>query len=111
MFGGLLTPLLLLLAPGGAPFLPVSLVMANVLLRPPRMTGGRALWVLKRLGPDDLNLPFEDLSFQVIDERTQGRLNIAAWWIPAAVATSDRCAVIVHGYADSKIGGIAWAPT
>jgi pimeloyl-ACP methyl ester carboxylesterase len=111
MFGGLLTLLLMLLAVGAGLFLLVSWMMANVLLRPPRMTGGRALWVLKRLGPDDLNLPFEDLSFQVIDERTQGRLNIAAWWIPAAAATADRCAVIVHGYADSRIGGIAWAPT
>jgi pimeloyl-ACP methyl ester carboxylesterase len=88
----------------------VCLMMARVLLSPPRMSDGRALWILKRLGPSDLGLPWEDVSFVLRDERTNGELKIAGWWIPAAAA-SNRCVVIVHGYADSKIGGIAWAPT
>jgi pimeloyl-ACP methyl ester carboxylesterase len=87
----------------------VCFMMARVLLSPPRMGGGRALWILKRLTPDDLALPFEEVAFDVRDERTNVRLKIAAWWIPAA-SPSSSCAIIVHGYADSKIGGIAWAP-
>src|SRR4051794_14921251 len=88
----------------------VCLMMARVLLSPPRMTGGRALWILKRLAPGDLGLASEDVTFFVRDERTNGELKITGWWIPAATAF-NRCVVIVHGYADSKIGGIAWAPT
>jgi pimeloyl-ACP methyl ester carboxylesterase len=88
----------------------VCLAMARFLLSPPRMTDGAALWILKRIGPDDLGLPWENASFEVLDEKTRGKLKIAAWWIPAA-APSPRCAIIVHGYADAKIGGIAWAPT
>jgi pimeloyl-ACP methyl ester carboxylesterase len=93
----------------------VTLMMARFLLAPPRMTGGLALWTLKRLTPQDLNLPYEELAFDVRDESTAGRdkLRMPAWWIPAAARgpACDRCAIIVHGYGDSKIGGIAWAPT
>ncbi|HEY7119770.1 MAG TPA: alpha/beta hydrolase [Tepidisphaeraceae bacterium] len=88
----------------------VALMMARILLSPPRMTGGRALWILRRLSPADLGLPFEELTFIVHDEKTNEKLKIAAWWIPAETA-STRLALIVHGYADSRIGGIAWAPT
>jgi pimeloyl-ACP methyl ester carboxylesterase len=84
--------------------------MANVLLKPPRMVGGRALWILKRLEPSDLGLPFVETEFTARDERTHAKLRLPAWWIPAA-QPSPRCAILVHGYADSKVGGIAWAPT
>jgi pimeloyl-ACP methyl ester carboxylesterase len=84
--------------------------MAKVLLSPPRMTGGRALWILRRLSPGDLGLPSEDLTFVVRDEHANRNLKLSAWWIPAA-APSGRCAILIHGYADSKLGGIAWAPT
>ena len=78
------------------------------LVHPPRMTDGKALWVLRRLSPEDLGMPFEEVEFHIRDERG-GPLKIAAWWIPASVA-SRRCAVLVHGYADAKVGAIAWAP-
>lgn len=102
--------LLVLLAVGVALVALVCLAMAKFLLSPPRMTDGAALWILKRLGPDDLDLPFENLSFFVIDETTHKKLKITAWWIPAA-SPSSRCVMIIHGYADAKVGGIAWAPT
>jgi fermentation-respiration switch protein FrsA (DUF1100 family) len=102
--------LLVLLAVGVALVGFVCLAMARFLLSPPRMTDGAALWILKRIGPDDLGLPWENLSFVVLDEKTRQKLKMAAWWIPA-VSPSSKCAVIVHGYADAKIGGIAWAPT
>src|SRR5688500_6788905 len=82
--------------------------MALMLLRPPRMTDGKAIFRLRRLSPGDLGLPFEDVTFTVRDER--GRpLKLAAWWIENTGARG-RCAVLIHGYADAKVGGIAWAP-
>jgi fermentation-respiration switch protein FrsA (DUF1100 family) len=110
MLPRLLILLLMLLSVGVALVGFVCLAMARFLLSPPRMTDGAALWILKRIGPDDLGLPWENLSFLVLDEKTHQKLKMAAWWIPAATP-SPRCAVIVHGYADAKIGGIAWAPT
>ncbi len=106
----LLILFLMLVGVGAALIGFICLAMARFLLSPPRMTDGAALWILKRIGPDDLGLPWENLSFVVLDERTRQKLKMAAWWIPAA-SPSPRCAVIVHGYADAKIGGIAWAPT
>ena len=105
--------LLVLLLTGAAIVGGVALMMARILLMPPRMVGGDALWTLKRLTPRDVGLEYEALSFDVRDEATGGRdkLRLTAWWIPARDSACDRCAVIVHGYADSKIGGIAWAPT
>ena len=88
----------------------VCFAMARFLLSPPRMTDGAALWILKRIGPDDLGLPWENLSFHVHDELSHKKLKITAWWIPAATPSS-RCALIIHGYADAKVGGIAWAAT
>src|SRR5258706_5736076 len=110
MLPGALILALMLLAVGVILVGFVCLTMAKFLLSPPRMTDGAALWILKRIGPEDLGLPFEEMSFHILDERTRGKLKIAAWWIPAA-SPSPRCAVIVHGYADAKVGGIAWAPT
>jgi hypothetical protein len=87
----------------------LSLVMAYLLLRPPRMSDGKALWILKRLSPADLGLPFEPLEFHVQDEKDGRTLRLAAWWIPHPHA-HGRCAVLLHGYADAKVGAIAWAP-
>jgi pimeloyl-ACP methyl ester carboxylesterase len=72
------------------------------------MTDGKAMWVLKRLSPSDLGLEFEDVKFVVRDERGE-RLSITAWWIPNPKA-HGRCVVLQHGYADAKVGAIAWAP-
>jgi pimeloyl-ACP methyl ester carboxylesterase len=110
MLSSVVILLLVLLLVGAALVGLVSLAMAKVLLSPPRMTGGRALWILRRLSASDLGLPSEDLTFVVRDERTNANLKLSAWWIPAPTA-SARCVLIIHGYADSKLGGIAWAPT
>jgi alpha-beta hydrolase superfamily lysophospholipase len=84
-------------------------LMANTLLRPNRMTDARATWILRRLSPRDLDLDFEELSFEVRDERTGKPLKIRGWWIPAT-APSSRTVLLIHGSADAKVGGIAWAP-
>jgi len=111
MVGHYLVLLLVLAGVGAALFLGVSFMMARILLSPRRMVGGVALAILGRLGPEDLGLPFEEMSFRVLDEQRRGsKLMLLGWWIPAAVP-SDRCVVIVHGYADSRIGALAWAPT
>jgi alpha-beta hydrolase superfamily lysophospholipase len=85
-------------------------LMALFLLRPPRMTDGKAAYVLKRLSPGDLGLPYSKTTYFVRDEVSGGKIPISAWWIPCPRA-GGKCAVIVHGYADAKVGGIAWAPT
>ena len=83
--------------------------MARSLLVPPRMTDGRAVLLLKRLSPGDLELGFSDMTFDIRDESNGRPLRIAGWWIPARHPV-DRTVVIVHGYSDAKVGGIAWAP-
>ena len=85
-----------------------AILAAWALVHPPRMTDGKALWLLQRLSPRDLGLEFEEISFVVRDQNGQ-RLKIAGWWIPNTNA-SGRCAVLIHGYADAKVGVIAWAP-
>ena len=99
-----------LLAVGAALAAGAVWLMARALLRPPRMTDGKALWVLKRLSPADLGLPSEDVSFDVRDERSGEPLRVAGWWIAARGGASDRTVVLIHGYADAKVGAIAWAP-
>jgi len=84
-------------------------LMAQMLLRPRRMSDARALLKLGRLSPADLGLDFEPAPFQVIDESTGKKLSLAAWWIEHRQGRG-RCVVILHGYADAKVGGIAWAP-
>jgi pimeloyl-ACP methyl ester carboxylesterase len=84
--------------------------MAVFLLRPARMTDGRAAVVLKRLSPGDLGLRFESMRFIVRDQRDGKRVSLAAWWIPHEHA-DGKCVVLVHGYGDAKVGAIAWAPT
>lgn len=85
------------------------LVMAVGILRPPRMNDGKAMARLRRLSPGDLGLRFSDESFVVRDEKSGRTLRIAGWWI-FAPAPSDQCAILLHGYADAKVGAIAWAP-
>jgi len=93
---------------GAGAALAAVVLMAEGLLRPPRMNDGKAMWLLRRLSPGDLGLNFEETWFRVRDQRG-APLRLAAWWIPAA-GTSDRCVVLLHGYADAKVGAIAWAP-
>lgn len=100
--------LLMLLACGAVTAMAAVVLMAFSLLRPPRMTDGKAVWLLKRLSPGDLGLEFEDVTFQVRDDR--GRLiRLAGWWMPHPEG-ARRCVLILHGYADAKVGAIAWAP-
>ncbi len=97
---------------GVALFLAVAAaaLLAWGLTHPPRMGDGKALAVLGRLSPADLGMEFLDVTFDVIDEsRPQGKLKIAGWWIPAK-QPSDRCVILLHGYADAKIGAVGWAP-
>lgn len=102
--------LLILLAIGALLVLIAALAMALLMLRPPRMTDGKAAWVLKRISPGDLSMPFEEVRFDVRDARTGRTIPIAAWWIPHPEARG-RCVVMIHGYADAKVGALAWAPT
>jgi uncharacterized protein len=87
----------------------ITVLMGLVLIRPRRMTDGRALAILRRLSPADLGMEFEECVFEILDESTGGKIRIAAWWIPLAV-NSGKCAILIHGYADAKVGAIAWAP-
>jgi uncharacterized protein len=101
--------LLFLAAAGAVAFLATGILLALVLLRPPRMTDGKAIFLLQRLTPADLQLAYEPLSFEARDQANGKAIRLAAWWIPNAQA-SETCAVLIHGRADSKTGAIAWAP-
>src|SRR4051812_6198826 len=85
------------------------LLMARGILMPPRMTDGKAIYRLHRLSPGDLGLSFEFAWFDVRDVRSGRPLRIAGWWMPHPAA-AGRCAILLHGYADAKVGAIAWAP-
>ena len=87
----------------------ITLVMARMLLSPPRMTDGKAAYLLQRLSPGDLQLHFQSIHFAVRDERSGQPLKLAAWWIPHPAAMG-KCVVLIHGYGDAKVGAIAWAP-
>lgn len=99
---------LMLIGIGAAVCAAAVFLMAWALTHPPRMTDGKAAWVLRRLSPGNLGLAFEELAFDVRDENGSP-LKIAAWWIPHPQA-EGRCAVLIHGYADAKVGALAWAP-
>jgi uncharacterized protein len=97
------------------------LLMSSLMLRPARMSDARALYLLNRLTPRDLDLAFEPLVFAVRDTANPtaegSSLKLAAWWLPCPASpdstgspASDRCVILLHGYADAKIGSIAWAP-
>jgi pimeloyl-ACP methyl ester carboxylesterase len=83
-------------------------LMAQGILRPPRMTDGKAAYVLKRLSPANLGMGFDAVTF-VVGQPPAPKVELAAWWIPHP-AGGDRTVVLVHGYADAKVGSIAWAP-
>jgi pimeloyl-ACP methyl ester carboxylesterase len=112
MFSPWLTLIAMIVAVGLLLSLAVIVLMARILLRPPRMDDGKALFLLQRLGPEDLNLRYENAMFTVRDEATGQRLKIAAWWIPHPPLphSRGRTVVLIHGYADAKVGAIAWAP-
>jgi pimeloyl-ACP methyl ester carboxylesterase len=105
----LLLLLLVLLAAGAALAVGVAVLVAYVVLHPPRMTDGKAVYRLRRLSPGDLGLRFDAERYTVRDASTGRPLQLAAWWIPAA-QPSAATAVLLHGYADAKVGAIAWAP-
>jgi uncharacterized protein len=109
MFRGLLLLALVMVAVALVFSGVLVVAMALMLLRPRRMRDARAIFMLHRLSPADLDLEFEDVSFEVIDQSNGGKLKIAGWWI-ANPQARGRCAVILHGYSDAKVGGIAWAP-
>jgi uncharacterized protein len=100
---------IVMIAVGLAAAAGMIVILAFMLIRPKRMTDGRALAALRRLSPRDLGMEFETVSFQVIDESTGGKIKIAGWWIPTPEARG-KSAIILHGYSDAKVGGIAWAP-
>jgi pimeloyl-ACP methyl ester carboxylesterase len=108
MFDLLRLSLILLICGVGATLLAAAM-MARLLLRPPRMTDGKAMYLLNRLSPADLGLAFEPVTFTVRDVRRGTPLNLAAWWLPAR-EPSGRTVVLLHGFADAKVGAIAWAP-
>jgi uncharacterized protein len=97
-----------LLAVGVALCAVMVYLMARMLLRPNRMTDGKAAYVLKRLSPMDLGIEFEEIPFDVQDENAQ-KLRVAAWWMENANG-GDRSVILIHGYGDAKVGAIAWAP-
>ena len=99
----------ILLLLGGILWAGFAALMAWTILRPPRMSAGKAIYRLRRLSPGDLGLRFEEEVFTVHDSQSGKPLNMAAWWIPAAIP-SESCVILLHGYADAKVGAIAWAP-
>jgi pimeloyl-ACP methyl ester carboxylesterase len=101
--------LIVLLGIGALLWLALCGLMAWSILTPPRMTAGKAIYHLRRLSPGELGLGFEERVFQVRDERTGRQLRLAGWWIPAAPGCR-RTALLIHGYADAKVGAIAFAP-
>lgn len=107
--GAYLSLIIVLLAAGGLLLAVVVYLMARGLLRPPRLTDGKAMHVLRRLTPKDVGLRFESTTFQVRDVIGGGSLYLAAWWMPFD-KPSDKTVVLVHGYADAKVGALAWAP-
>jgi pimeloyl-ACP methyl ester carboxylesterase len=104
-------PVLALLIIGiGLLLLGAVIVSATFLaIRPPRMTRAKAIARLRRLSPGDLGLEFQNVGFQVRDDFTGRDISIAGWWIDADRPTG-RCVLILHGFSDAKVGGIAWAP-
>lgn len=81
---------------------------AKAILQPRRMTRGKAFHLLQRASPADLNLKFEPIDFEVADT-AKSRIHLAGWWMPHP-AGGSKTVILIHGYADAKIGAIAWAP-
>jgi alpha-beta hydrolase superfamily lysophospholipase len=85
------------------------LLLAVGLTRPPRLTDAKAWRILKRLSPADLGLEFTSLTFSGSLAYTRRPPKLAAWYI-SAEAPSDATVVVVHGYADAKVGSLAYVP-
>jgi pimeloyl-ACP methyl ester carboxylesterase len=105
----LLILLVVLIALGALLWIAIVSLMAWAMLHPPRMSAGKAMYHLRRLSPGDLGLRFEEENLKVQDQQTGRPLHMAGWWIPSS-QPGDRCVVLIHGYADAKVGAIAWAP-
>src|SRR3954452_23922757 len=125
MLGGVAILLLVLPVTGLIVCAAAVVVMEYGLVRPPRMTDGKALYLLGRVSPAELGLAFLDVAFDVREEPGGRVVRIVGWWVPArhpddrsagggngdgAHGASDRCVVLLHGYADARVGAIAWAP-
>lgn len=95
-----------LLAAGGLAYLLFLAFYARGLGSPPRLSDGKALARLGRLSPEDLGYAFETLTCLTPD-----RVTIVAWKVPADPGNDNGgLAVLAHGYADAKVGALAWAP-
>src|SRR4051812_4675115 len=125
MLGGFALLSVVLLTVGVMVCAGAIVLMAYGLVRPPRMTDGKALYLLGRVSPAELGLAFLDVAFDVREEPGGRVVRIVGWWVPArhpddrsagggngdgAHGASDRCVVLLHGYADARVGAIAWAP-
>jgi pimeloyl-ACP methyl ester carboxylesterase len=111
-FMGWLTFLLVFVLVGAIVVMFAAWLIALSLLRPPRMSDGKAMYLLRRMSPADVGLPYERITFTVRDEANRGtddKLTMAAWWM-SNPAANGRCVALLHGYADAKVGAIAWAP-
>jgi pimeloyl-ACP methyl ester carboxylesterase len=97
-----------LLACGAVTAVVYAVLLGESLLKPPRMTGQRAMALLGRTSPGDLGFDYEETRFDVEDAATGAPLALAGWWIPSD-HPSDTCVVLVHGFADSKAGALAWS--
>ncbi|HTW93936.1 MAG TPA: alpha/beta hydrolase [Tepidisphaeraceae bacterium] len=85
--------------------------MAVFLLKPERMSDAKALFHLRRLSPSDLGLPYEEIFFPIRDAQSGKPMKLTGWWIPAEPdSPAGRTALVLHGYSDAKVGGLAWAP-
>lgn len=103
---------------GGVVFWAICVALyARGLLSPPRMTDGKALARLGRVSPADLGpdgWPFEAISFVSREgsgaEGGAGGVQLAGWRVPAPSGSRRKVAVVVRGYADAKVGALAWGP-
>ncbi len=110
-FSNLIPLLLVLLLCGVLAIVIAAALMARLILRPPRMSDGKASYLLQRVTPADIGLPFENLNVTIRDslKNNASTIDITGWWI-AAPGGSNRTVVLVHGFADAKVGALAWAP-
>lgn len=116
--------ILLVVLTGVALCITAMIIMAWSIVHPPRMTDGKAAYLLHRISPQDLGLDYENVTFRVAlrpgradgAATTRGStatnnqmIELAGWWIEAA-KPSDCTVILLHGYGDAKVGAAAWAP-
>lgn len=109
IIGGVIAFLCVMLVSGAVLWALAVVLSTWTLLRPGRLTPARAMARLGRMSPSEIGLRYEECDFIVCDEQSRERLQIVGWWVEA-LGKSDRSVVIVHGYADSRAGALAWAP-